>query len=259
MSIRTVALAVISAACFLLPSAAAAQNCGDWYRPVVCTADLVLTDTDRRTDQLDDGDRLELGPRDTVEIEIEARDQRGSRFPADRLTLGYDEYDCRSMLRVEDEGEGRLRITASAAEGRCRLEVWMPNNLNFQWEIEVEISVGARAGYERAEAELLATALYAAILDREPDSGGLSGAVAEIQIGNLDAQIAAMTRSTEFRQAITGKLPQDILEQFYRGILDRPSDSAGMRLYLSEMQRGQYASVLTKLIRSPEFERRLQR
>jgi hypothetical protein len=259
MSIRNIALVVATAAtCILLPSDAGAQNCGDWYRPLVCTADLVLTDTDRRTDQLNDGDRVELGPRDTVEIEVEARDQRGSRFPADRLTLSYDEYDCRSMLRVEDEGEGRLRISASAAEGRCRLELWMPNNLNFQWELEVEISAAARSGYERAEAELVATALYAAILNREPDSGGLSSAVAEIQSGNLDAQIAAMTRSDEFRQGINLKAPPEILEQFYRGILERSGDSAGVRLYLSEVQRGQYASVLSKLIRSPEFERRLQ-
>jgi len=32
-----------------------------------------------------------------------------------------------------------------------------------------------------------------------------------------------------------------------------------VRLYLGEMRRRQYTSVLLKLIRSPEFERRLQR
>jgi len=135
----------------------------------------------------------------------------------------------------------------------------MPNNLNFQWDIDVEISVGARSGYERAEAEILANALYAAILNREADASGFSGAVAEIQSGNLDAQIDAMTRSAEFRQVIAGKTAPDILEQFYQGILGRPGDSAGVRLYLAEMQRGQYASVLRKLIRSPEFEQLLQR
>ncbi len=48
-----------------------------------------------------------------------------------------------------------------------------------------------------------------------------------------------------------------ILEQFYPGILDREGDRAGVRLYLGEMRRRQYASVLLKLIRSPEFEGRL--
>jgi len=236
-----------------------AQNCGDWYRPLVCTAELVATDSDRDEVRLDDGSRVELAPRDELDIQLEARDQRGARFPLERLALRYDDYDCRSILSVEDRGEGLLRIAATASEGRCRLEIWMPNNLNFEWQIDVEINVGARSGYERAEAEVVANALYTAILNRAPDEGGFSGAVAEIQFGNLDAQIDAMTRSAEFGQAIAGKTAPDILEQFYQGILGRPGDSAGVRLYLAEMQRGQYASVLRKLIRSPEFESRLQR
>lgn len=248
-----------AAALLLLPESATAQNCGDWYRPVVCTAELIVTDSNRDTVRLDDGSDLELGPNEQLDLQLEARDQRGLRFPLERLALRYDDYDCRSILSVEDREEGSLRIGATASEGSCRLEIWMPNNLNFEWQIEVEISVGARSGYERAEAEILANALYAAILNREPDSGGFGGAVAEIQIGNLDAQIDAMTRSEEFRQVIAGKPAPDILEQFYLGILGRPGDSDGVRLYLAEMQRGQYASVLRKLIRSTEFENRLRR
>ncbi len=243
----------------LLPTPASAQDCGDWYRPVVCTAELVATDSDRDTFRLDTGSRVELGPRGQIDLQLEARDQRGSRFPLERLALRYDDYDCRSILNVEDREEGLLRVTATASEGRCRLEIWMPNNLNFQWQLDVEINVGARSGYERAEAEILARALYAAILNREPDSSGFSGAVAEIQLGNLDAQIDAMTRSAEFGQVAGDKSAPEILEQFYLGILGRPGDSVGVRLYLAEMQRGQYGNVLRKLIRSPEFEQRLQR
>lgn len=153
---------------------AMAQHCGDWYRAVVCTAELVATDSRGDTVRHDDGSRIELAPREQIDLRVEARDQRGMRFPADRLALRYDDYDCRSLLSIEDGEEGLLRVAATAAEGRCRLEIWMPNNLNFQWLIDVEISVG-------------------------------------------------------------------------------------VRLYLAEMQRGQYASVLRKLIRSPEFEGLLQR
>jgi len=248
-----------AAALLLLSESATAQDCGDWYRPVVCTAEIVATDSGRDTIRLDERSDLELGPNEEIDLQLEARDQRGARFPIERLALRYDDYDCRSILRVEDREEGSLRIGATASEGRCRLEIWMPNNLNFEWELDIQISVGARSGYERAEAEILANALYVAILNREPDSGGFSGAVAEIQSGNLDAQIDAMTRSTEFHQAIADKTAPDVLEQFYVGIFGRPGDSAGVRLYLAEMQRGQYASVLRKLIRSPEFEARLQR
>lgn len=153
---------------------AMAQHCGDWYRAVVCTAELVATDSRGDTVRHDDGSRIELAPREQIDLRVEARDQRGMRFPADRLALRYYDYDCRSLLSIEDGEEGLLRVAATAAEGRCRLEIWMPNNLNFQWLIDVEISVG-------------------------------------------------------------------------------------VRLYLAEMQRGQYASVLRKLIRSPEFEGLLQR
>jgi hypothetical protein len=236
-----------------------AQDCGDWNRPVVCRAELIATDAERDRTTVGERGRLELGPREQVELELDARDQRGSRFPLDRLALAYDDYRCGSMLRVEDQEEGRLRISATVAEGRCTLEVWLPNNLNFEWEIEIEISAASRANYERGEAEFLANALYTAVLNREPDAGGFGGAVAEIQRGNLDAQIMAMVRSAEFQQLIVGKPATEVLEQFYQGIMGRPGDSAGVRLYLSEIERRMYASVLGKLIQSAEFESRLPR
>jgi len=238
---------------------AAAQDCGDWYQPMVCTAELTALDADYRAVRLDPRSSIELGPRQYIDLAIEARDQRGRRFPAERLALGYDNYDCGSLLRVEERGEGELRVSAVAAEGRCTLELWLPNNLNFAWEIDITISVGARAGYERAEAEMVANALYLAVLNRAPDVGSYSSAVAEIQSGNLEAQINAMVRSVEFGQVTSGMTPAQILEQFYQGILGREGDSAGVRLYLGEMRRGLYTSVLLKLIRSAEFERRLQR
>lgn len=247
------------AALLLAPATAWAQNCGDWSRPVVCRAELIAIDEDHRNDRLNDRTRIELAPRQRLELEVDARDQYGRQFPPENMALGFDDYRCRSILNVEDRGEGRLRVEATAAEGRCTLDIWMPNNLNFRWQLDVEISAGARSSYERAEAEIVANALYAAILDRQADAGGFSGAVAEIQSGNLDAQIDAMTRSSEFQQVLAGMAAEQVLEQFYRGILDRQADSAGVRLYLSEIQRRQYASVLRKLILSPEFERRLQR
>lgn len=250
---------VAAASLLLWVGPAAAQDCGDWYRPMVCRAELVATDSDHQSVRLGERSRIELAPRQRIDLELDARDQRGRRFPSDRLALSYDDYGCRSMFRLEDRGEGQLRISATAAEGRCTLQIWMPNNLNFTWEIALEIRVDARTSYDRSEAQFLANALYTAILNRAPDAGGSSSAVAEIQAGNLEAQIDAMTRSAEFRQAIDGTTAAQILERFYQGILGREGDSPGVRLYLGEMRRGRYAGVLLKLIRSPEFERRLQR
>ena len=248
-----------AAALFLWVGPVAAQDCGNWYRPMVCTVELVATDSDYQRVRLSERSRIELAPREQIELELDARDQGGRRFPADRLAVSYDDYGCRSMLHLEDRGEGQLRLSATAAEGRCTLEIWMPNNLNFIWEVEVEIRVGARTGYDRAEAEFLANALYAAILNRVPDDAGFRQAVGELQAGNLEAQIDGMLRSPEFRQVGQGLAAAQLLEQFYQGILGREGDSPGVRLYLGEMRRGQSASVLLKLIRSPEFESRLQR
>lgn len=249
-------LSGIVALCWIEP--AAAQDCGDWSRAMVCTAELVVTDADYDSARLGQRSRIELAPRQQLDLEIEARDQSGRRFPAERLAMRYDERDCSSMLSVEERGDGRLRVAASAAEGRCTLEIWMPNNLNFAWEVDFSIAMPQRIGYDRAESRFIVDALYAAVLNREPEASGFNAAVAEIQAGNLEAQVDAMARSPEFRQTISGMSAAQVLEQFYRGILGREGDAAGTPLYLGELRRGQYASVLLKLIRSPEFERRLQ-
>ncbi len=238
---------------------AAAQDCGNWSYPVLCSADLVATDGAYDRQVLGRETRIRLGPREQLDLELDARDQRGRYFPGDRLALGFDANRCGSMLRIEDLGEGRLRIEASATQGRCTLEVFAPNNMNFRWLLEVEISAAARASYDRAEAELLVNALYLAILNREADPGGFGPATNMVQSGDLEAQVDGMLRSGEFREVSADLSTAELLEQFYQGILGRDGDSAGVRLYQGEMRRGQYASVLLKLIRSPEFERRLQR
>ena len=250
---------VISGVFCLWVAPASAQDCGNWPYPVLCTADLVLTDGsfDRRT--LGGETSIGLAPRGEVELELDGRDQRGRYFPGERLALDYDDRDCGSMLRVEDLGEGRVRVEAAATQGSCTLEIFAPNNLNFRWLLEVEISAAARVRYSRTESEFLVRALYLAILNREPDPGGFSLAVTEIEGGNLEGQIEGMLRYAPFRGGGAGWSPEQILEQFYQGILGREADSGGVRVYLGEMRRGQYASVLLKLIRSPEFERRLQR
>ena len=255
-SVLFAALAVL-----LSTDPAEAQDCGSWPRPVLCTAELVATDSDRQSVRLSERSRFEIAPRERFDLELIGRDQRGRRFPPDRLVLGHDSYGCGGMISVDDRGEGMLRISARAAEGSCTLEIWVPNNLNFFWEIDIEISPAARTGYSRSESEFIVSALYKAILARDVDVGApsLSATVAEVQAGHLDSLVAAIFRSAEFRQSATGVDPATLLEQFYQGILGRESDSGGVRTYQGEMRRGQYASVLLKLIRSPEFERRLQR
>jgi hypothetical protein len=258
---RNLALTILILAAAPLPSTAepaTPQDCGNWPYPVLCSAELVATDGGYDRQVLGRETRVRLGPREEIDLELDGRDQRGRYFPGDRLALDFDQGRCGGMLAIEDLGQGRLRIQASAAEGRCTLEVFAPNNMNFRWLLEVEIVAAARASYSRAEAEFVVGALYLAILNREPDPGGFGPATNLVQSGDLEAQVNGMLRSGEFREVSAGVSSAQLLEQFYQGILGREGDSAGTRLYQAEMRRGQYASVLLKLIRSPEFERRLQ-
>ena len=65
----------------IVTTTAMAQDCGDWYRPVVCRAELVATDAAYDETRIGERDHLDLAPRGQIELELEARDQDGRLFP----------------------------------------------------------------------------------------------------------------------------------------------------------------------------------
>ena len=254
---RLILLGALSSTLLAWPDRAAAQDCGSWPRPVLCDARLRALSEDRREERLDEQSRLRLAPRGRLDLLVEGRDQRGRPFPADRLSLGYEEFGCRGLLNIEDRGRQGLRVTARSDASRCRLTVWVPGNLNFQWELDIDVDPGARITYSRTEADAIVHALYRAVLGREADAGSVRAATSEIQQGRLENLIASMTASPEFRQSIQGVAPEALLDRFYEGIFGRQADTGGVREYLGSVRSGQHASVLLRMIRSPEFERRL--
>lgn len=234
-----------------------AQECGSWREPVLCQSELQAYGADRRWSRLDPGQRLQLAPRAGIELEIRGRDQIGRTFPQNRLQLAFDARDCGAYLDVEDRGEGRIRIAARTSTGSCRLEIWVPGNLNHAWRLDVEVTSSARSGYDVAEATMIVNGLYRALLARDPDDSSLGSAVSEVQRGNLEPQVEAMTRSAEFQRARGGLDAAAVLDRMYQGLLGRPLDGAGSRDYLPRIQRADYAGVVLSLLRSEEFERRL--
>ena len=240
-----------------VPERALAQDCGAWSRPVLCEAALVATDADGDSDRLDVRSRYRIAPRGRIDLELEGRDQRGRRFPEERIVLSYDSVGCDRLLDIEDRGPRGLRIIARSNADRCRLAVWVPGNLNFEWEIEFEVDPGARTSYSRSDSEYLVDALYNAILNRDADAPSQRSAVAEVQRGNLESLINSMVRSREFAESRNGVPPGDLLDRFYRGIFDRPADTGGVREYLDLVRSGRYTDALLRMIRSPELERRL--
>ena len=131
-----------------VPERALAQDCGAWSRPVLCEAALVATDADGDSDRLDVRSRYRIAPRGRIDLELEGRDQRGRRFPEERIVLSYDSVGCDRLLDIEDRGPRGLRIIARSNADRCRLAVWVPGNLNFEWEIEFEVDPGARTSLQ---------------------------------------------------------------------------------------------------------------
>ncbi len=251
----------LAAALLLMPGAGAwAQGCeSTWSRPFACAVEAsVLFPGERWRDlSLDRPLRLPLGA--SVELELRAVDQYGRQFPPDRMVFGLEpERSCGDLLEVEGEGQGRFELKAGARRGSCDLWLWVPGNLNLEWRLTAEIA-GLEEGYSRAQAEIVTTRLYRAILGREPDAASLGGYVAEVQRGRLEAVVDAMFRSGEFAANRSRLTATELLESFYRGLLGRDPDSGGVRTYLGEVERRRYSSVVLRLLRSEEFEESLVR
>jgi hypothetical protein len=255
---RWLLLGVFGVVSVLSSPAMAQRSPGDWDRPVAVTVELeVLRQGERRPQELR-RDEIALPAGSSVELLATARDQRGRAFPPERMAWGMDVgRECDGRVTVEELQPGRLRLRASAQRGRCDLVLWVPGNLNLDRRLGIEVGPRFDQGYDRREAELVAATLFRGILGREPDPEGLRHAVAEIQRGRLESQVRSMCASPEYR-AQRQRLPaHQLLDELYQGLLERPSDSSGVRTYLRDVERGRCAEVTLALVRSEEYEAKL--
>ena len=111
--------------------------------------------------------------------------------------------------------------------------------------------------YNRREADIIAARLFRAIVGRDAAGADARDASFQIMGGHLDSQVEAMFNSAEFRQKSSGMSGAQLLDQFYQGLLDRRTDDAGVRTYLRDVEQRRYASVVIKIIGSPEFEMKM--
>ena len=157
---------------------------------------------------------------------------------------------CKAVNDSRSPGACRL----CAACRRCRALVYVPGNLNLEFELEFEVTGIGATNYTRRQAEEIADRLYRAILQREIEPSARAAAVAEIQRGRIDNQVSSMLDSREFVVIRQRTRPAEILEAFYAGLLDRAPDSAGASDYLREINRGQFRVAIMNLVQSQEFE-----
>lgn len=241
-------------ACCAASSARAEHCAGREDRPAVCTVDFYGAFAGQRSSHFEPSSALELPPGQTFELELEASDQFGRRFPEDRLAFGVYDDDCGGLVDVVETGVGRFSLRAGARQGECDLWLWVPGNLNLEWRLRLLTVPRSRTGYSRAEAEFVARRLYRALLGRDAESEGLRDTAIEIQRGNLDGRTLDMLRSSEYRSQDAGRTPTALLEQIYDGVFGRKPDSDGVRAFLPLLQRGQIAIVIRELLQSEEFE-----
>jgi hypothetical protein len=253
------AAASLALSCLATASPARAQPCStDRSQPVVCSTELAVIRPGERWGDVFTGSVLTLPARSTIELQARPADQWGRRFPEERFRFVLDlDRDCDDLLSVSEVNEVTLRIETGIHEGNCDALVWVPNDLNLDRRIRFEVERSKSRSYSRAESEVMARALYRAILGRDPDPEGLRGATLEIQKGDLEDQVSSMLRSPEFQSQRAHLSAGELLESFYQGILGRQADTSGVRTYFRRVERRDYAGVVLDLIRSEEFEERM--
>lgn len=226
----------------------------DWQEPVVVELSLTGAVNGERARDLSRG-RIELGPRDSFAVQIDPYDQRGRRFPRDRFQIGVElPRECDGRISFSENYSGDLEFTAGRSRGRCQVALYVPGNLNLEYLLEFDVTGMGTGNYTRRQAEEVVARIYRAILQRDVDRESRAGAVAEIQAGNLENQVRALTNSREFSDLRARSQPADLLEAFYAGIFERTPDSAGAADYLREISRGRYHETIMNLIQSGEFE-----
>ncbi len=252
---------VVSLVVLAVPPAAAQEGpFEEWREPVLTRVEVRVEKPGGRWKRVRPGDRITVPMGGSRLLEVRGEDQWRREFPVDRSAFGLEaDRDAEDLVRITDLGEGRFRIRARDRKGDGRLILWAANNLNLEWRFRVRVAGPEADGYSRAEAEVIATRLYRALLGRDPDPPGFSAAVAEIQRGRLESQVRGMLASEEF-QALRHRLSDTaFLEQLYRGLLDREPDSSGVHDYLPRIRRHRTSEVVLRILRSDEFARLLLR
>ena len=238
-----------------LPGDAAAQSpFDDWQEPVLVELELAGGKDGERPRALNRG-RIRLGPRESFTIEVDPFDQRGRRFPRDRFRIGVElDRECDGRVSVRETGGDDVQFSAGRNRGRCRAVLYVPGNLNLEYELEFEVTGIGATNYTRRQAVEIAERLYRAILQREVEPSARATAIAEVQRGRLENQVSSMVDSREFADLRRQSQPAELHEAFYAGLLDRAPDSAGADDYLREIQRGHYREAIMNLLQSEEFE-----
>ena len=224
-------------------------------RPFVVEVDFRLERSGERDRTLNLGRPLSLATGERVVIVTTPLDQDGRRFPLDRFRLDTESRrDCRGRVQVSEWSNGEVQVQAGKNRGQCTVSLWVPGNLNLEYELTFDVGGLSLTDYSQQQAGEIVERLFRAILQRDVDQGSRRDARVEVQRGRLENQVQAMVTSSEFLELRRRQSDADIVIAFYKGILNREPDARGLRQYLNDVTRGQYAKAIMNLVRSEEFE-----
>jgi hypothetical protein len=113
------------------------------------------------------------------------------------------------------------------------------------------------ATFSREEAEAVGKRLYQALFGREADAAGLNDTITQLQRGQLQQRVNAMINSAEFKTRNANKPANEMLNQLYRGLLDRDPDASGTNAYQGQLQNRRYADVVLHMLQSEEFRNKV--
>lgn len=256
--IALLALAAAAAA----PAAHAQTDVDRWTEPVVARTVLRFPG-----DGGAEGDTLYLPLGHRTSFEAEAVDQFGRAFPQDRFRFGFDlDQSCNGLVSLDGISHGTITVHTGKRAGSCEVLFWVPNNMNLDRRLRIEvgrqaapIAVRPTTGAIDTREELVAASLFRAVLGREPDAQWLANAAEQVRRNETRDQIRSLLASPEFSDRRRSVSAEDLLRSFYRGLLGRDPDAAGIRGYRGEMHDGDYEEVIVDILSSPEFRDRVTR
>lgn len=167
---------------------------------------------------------------------------------------------------------GTIRRTMVSGDGRelffynhpntNNIEISFSNDISFQLDagtvvrLEEDLLVTPPAGGYLTRAQVLLPLVYRAMLNREPDASGIASNSPVINAqGAVGMQTVAtgIVGSQEFIALRNGRSSAQLVDQFYRGILGRAADPAGLATFTPQLDMGKYTEVIGQLIQSGEF------
>jgi hypothetical protein len=121
--------------------------------------------------------------------------------------------------------------------------------------LEELLEVTPPAGGYLTRSQVLLPLVYQAVLGRAPDASGAAtfGPIVASGAAGMESAASSMYGSAEFAARRASLSAEEVVHQFYVGLLGRRADPAGLAGKVPLVQSGQYAALFHALVTSNEF------